>query len=108
MRIIATLLGLALIPFIGLAASGAPSLAGDRVTKTANRTCIWRGTAPFCKGECEAGEVLFATAASPEGAKPNELGFGKSCASGRKFYCCVLECLDGGDVERQRLRPGLS
>jgi hypothetical protein len=80
---------------VALAASGSPSIAVDHLSRAADRICLWRGTAPFCKGACEAGEVLFATAASQEGAQPNELGFGKSCASGRKFYCCMLQCPEG-------------
>ncbi len=68
------------------------AVAGNRTTVAPNRDCMWRGTAPFCKGECEPGEVRWATASSPEGAKPDELGFGATCASGRKFLCCKLWC----------------
>jgi hypothetical protein len=42
--------------------------------------CGWRGTAPFCAGECEAGEEGFErTAHPPEGP---------DCATGTKILCC--------------------
>ena len=55
--------------------------------------CTWRGTAPFCDGSCEAGEEYRGASSSPSGEDwsgggriPG--GFGKSCASGSKYYCC--------------------
>ena len=55
--------------------------------------CTWRGTAPFCDGSCEAGEEYGGASTSASGSDwsggdrmPG--GFGKSCASGSKFYCC--------------------
>jgi hypothetical protein len=37
--------------------------------------CIWRGTAPFCAGECQVGETLKKRAK-------------RSCATGSKALCC--------------------
>jgi hypothetical protein len=57
--------------------------------------CTWRGTAPFCDGSCEAGEEYRGASSSPSGSDwsggdriPG--GFGNSCASGSKYYCCRL------------------
>ena len=41
--------------------------------------CRWRGTAPFCDGECRSGENLLATDPS---------GDGYQCLLGSKALCC--------------------
>jgi hypothetical protein len=40
--------------------------------------CVWRGTAPFCGGECEVGETLKGRSG------PKTMG----CATGSKAFCC--------------------
>jgi hypothetical protein len=69
-----------------------PRTTSDCV-KGNREACTWRGTAPFCDGSCEAGEEYRGASSSPSGADwsgggriPG--GFGKSCASGSKYYCC--------------------
>ncbi|MGA9604735.1 MAG: hypothetical protein WBQ82_11540 [Methyloceanibacter sp.] len=67
-----------------------PNTASDCVRGT-RVVCTWRGTAPFCDGSCQAGEDYEGAGRSPDawsgsGAVPG--GFGSSCASGSKFYCC--------------------
>ena len=47
---------------------------------TPGRTCRWDGTAPFCAGECQAGE----TRAEP----PPGSSSGSACVTGSKVYCC--------------------
>lgn len=43
-------------------------------------TCVWRGTAPFCAGECEQGERGLQRTAHP--------AVGDSCLTGTKILCC--------------------
>jgi hypothetical protein len=62
-------------PFGNACALGSKALCCN----TPGFTCRWDGTAPFCAGECRAGETEVA---SPTGAP------GASCWSGRKRYCC--------------------
>lgn len=52
-----------------------------------NETCMWRGTAPFCKGRCQPGELGRSASTDGEGTYPN---FGATCLSGVKAYCCRL------------------
>jgi hypothetical protein len=40
--------------------------------------CVWRGTAPFCAGECEVGETLK--------ARSSRRTYG--CLTGSKAFCC--------------------
>ena len=47
---------------------------------TPGRTCRWDGTAPFCRGGCQAGE----TQADP----PPGSSSGSGCWTGSKVYCC--------------------
>jgi hypothetical protein len=51
-----------------------------------NRTCMWSGTAPFCKGRCPA-NLRDGQYASKDG-KGMPPGFGKPCVTGMKVYCC--------------------
>jgi hypothetical protein len=51
-----------------------------------NRTCMWDGTAPFCKGRCPA-HLRDGQYASKDG-KGMPPGFGEPCATGMKVYCC--------------------
>lgn len=58
--------------------------------------CRWRSDAPFCDGACEAGEDYRGASSSPSGEDwsgggriPG--GFGNSCATGSKYYCCRPE-----------------
>jgi hypothetical protein len=54
--------------------------------------CVWRGTAPFCDGECLPGEQTWGggdTRNSAAGAPPEYRHlFGKPCTSGGKVLCC--------------------
>ena len=51
--------------------------------------CVWRGTAPFCDGSCEPGEVQEEhTYDQNHVLDQSHTGFGKSCSSGNKVYCC--------------------
>ncbi|GMR62050.1 hypothetical protein PMAYCL1PPCAC_32245, partial [Pristionchus mayeri] len=50
--------------------------------------CVWRGTAPFCSGECVEGEMKLKEASSAEEAEPYEETFGSACWAGKKCYCC--------------------
>ncbi|KAI9358668.1 hypothetical protein BD770DRAFT_343338 [Pilaira anomala] len=53
--------------------------------------CEWRGTAPFCDGECRSGWTQYATGKwSNKYADGTESspGFGDSCMTGTKAYCC--------------------
>jgi hypothetical protein len=59
--------------------------------KGTREVCVWRGTAPACDGSCKAGEEYRGGAHSSDswsggGAVPG--GFGSSCWSGSKHYCC--------------------
>jgi hypothetical protein len=67
-----------------------PSDSNDCV-KGKRIVCQWRGTAPACDGSCLAGEEFIGSGPSPDswgggGAVPG--GFGSSCWSGNKAYCC--------------------
>lgn len=42
-------------------------------------TCVWRGTAPFCKGTCLHGEDSKGT---------SKTGDGETCVTGIKIFCC--------------------
>lgn len=56
--------------------------------------CVWRGTAPFCEGQCLDGEQYKGSSRDLDGASrsPGTKGwsgsFGKNCASGSKALCC--------------------
>jgi hypothetical protein len=45
----------------------------------ANAGCVWRGTAPFCEGECMPGE---------DRSGVSKTGDGERCVSGSKVLCC--------------------
>ena len=51
-----------------------PTVPADR----APPICVWRGTPPFCGGECEVGETVKARSG------PKTMG----CATGSMAYCC--------------------
>ncbi len=53
-------------------------LAGVALTAGAARADTWRGTAPFCDGSCNAGEVVVAT---------SNCGDGACCWTGHKVLC---------------------
>jgi hypothetical protein len=59
-----------------------------------SKTCVWRGTAPFCEGSCGGSEENRGSARDKNGARfnPGTKGwsnlFGKDCASGSKVLCC--------------------
>ncbi len=62
-----------------------------------NETCEWRGTAPFCEGRCEPGELTRTS--SRDGSNAREYaGFGATCLSGLKVYCCRLFFPDEADA----------
>jgi hypothetical protein len=52
-----------------------------------DETCMWRGTAPFCKGRCQSGELNRAVSDDGAGTYAN---FGEPCLTGFKTYCCRL------------------
>jgi hypothetical protein len=82
---------LAILTVVAFAA-GAPAAFALTETKPLE-SCRWDGTAPWCRGECEAGEVARDRAAEAERAQ--FAGFGKDCAGGIKVFCCTLRCPDG-------------
>ncbi len=59
-----------------------------------SKTCVWRGTPPFCEGSCGSSEDYIGYARDQQGASFNvatkkwEQKFGKSCVSGSKALCC--------------------
>lgn len=62
----------------------------------AAETCVWRGTAPICDGECEQGERLITNRPEnadvflpPDGRIVNE--YGEACFTGSKALCCKAE-----------------
>jgi hypothetical protein len=57
--------------------TGSKSLCCKRYRGAA---CRWDGTAPFCDGECRAGE-------SPASPPPGSSS-GQQCVTGSKVYCC--------------------
>jgi hypothetical protein len=55
------------------------------------QTCRWDGSAPFCDGECGAGETEKTRASANDVAvqqTPSENNFGDSCVTGSKALCC--------------------
>ena len=48
-------------------------------------TCLWRGTAPFCDGKCNNGEVEVSSSTS---------GTGATCWTGHKVLCCTKTVSD--------------
>jgi hypothetical protein len=54
----------------------------------ANAGCVWKGTAPFCSGHCNAGEIQIKRQ-STNYTSPEEPGFGSKCATGAKALCCT-------------------
>jgi hypothetical protein len=75
-----TLPGLAVFAF-------AAGLGGAAYPQPINESCMWRGTAPFCEGHCEPGELTRASSSDGSNA-PDFAGFGAPCWSGVKAYCC--------------------
>ena len=68
--------------------------SADDCKKGTREVCTWRGTAPGCDGSCEAGEEYRGGAHSSNawsGSGPVPGGFGSSCWSGSKHYCCRLQ-----------------
>ncbi|KZT51316.1 hypothetical protein CALCODRAFT_558676 [Calocera cornea HHB12733] len=47
---------------------------------------VWRGTAPWCAGDCQPGEVQVGSASNGATAVPSS-GFGKGCLIGNKRLC---------------------
>ena len=62
----------------------------DNCAKGNRIVCQWRGTAPGCDGSCEAGEEYLGAGPGDtwSGSGPVPGGFGSSCWSGSKAYCC--------------------
>ena len=58
------------------------------------KSCVWRGTAPFCEGRCGSSEQNRGSARDKDGASFNHStsnwsgAFGKNCTSGSKVLCC--------------------
>jgi hypothetical protein len=53
----------------------------------AHAGCVWRGTAPFCEGECKPGERT--SHRSSEFIIKGEPPFGEPCVTGSKALCCT-------------------
>ena len=53
-------------------------------------TCVWRGTAPICRGRCQAGESTRDWSRNGIGlyTKKHYSDFGATCIDGGKVYCC--------------------
>ena len=64
--------------------------SSDDCAKGNRIVCQWRGTAPGCDGSCEAGEEYLGAGPGDtwSGSGPVPGGFGSSCWSGSKAYCC--------------------
>jgi hypothetical protein len=61
-------------------------VAGD------HETCVFRGTAPFCEGSCQRGELEKGRARNRnDGVRLFKREFGKDCVSGSKALCCYPE-----------------
>jgi uncharacterized protein (UPF0297 family) len=67
---------------------------------SAGSECRWDGTAPFCDGECRAGEV----AATPPAGIPS----GAACVTGSKKWCCRARVSTGSVQQRLTTNPKLS
>jgi hypothetical protein len=96
MRIFSTML----FSIVAVVVSGSMAFARDLTHREPNWKCRWDGTAPFCDGDCAAGEVFSGSApnrvrasaeVTPEGAQL----FGASCATGNKAWCCTYSCPEG-------------
>ncbi len=65
-----------------------------KIAQEQSKTCVWRGTAPFCEGHCGSLEQSRGSARDRDSAefvhstKPWAGAFGKSCTSGSKELCC--------------------
>lgn len=70
----------------------------------AQTRCVWRGTAPFCKGKCRPGELFIErTSRSLYGVAGTPVGYsGQACVSGSKALCCT-PC-PSGLVWRERVK----
>ena len=86
-------LTLAVLAIAALAASASASVAGEPTTLTPGSSCYWDGTAPACKGKCAADEITPQSASDADDARYP--GFGASCITGVKTYCCKLRCPGG-------------
>jgi hypothetical protein len=64
---------------------GGACLTGTKALccKTPASTCSWKGTAPFCDGECTGSET--------QQTPPDGSSSGASCWSGSKVYCCTMK-----------------
>lgn len=62
---------------------GSDCLTGSKsmCCKTRGTMCQWRGTAPFCAGQCQGGEV--------QQTPPPGSSSGNKCVTGSKVYCCT-------------------
>ena len=61
----------------------------DRCAKGTKLACRWDGTAPFCDGECSPGEIQMDRSYDQNHVhEQDHTGFGKSCSTGNKVYCC--------------------
>lgn len=61
----------------------------DRCAKGTQLKCRWDGTAPFCDGGCSPGEIEADRSPDQNHVHEQEhVGFGKSCSTGSKVYCC--------------------
>jgi hypothetical protein len=77
------------VGFAALALANEPSIA---------QSCHWRGTAPFCAGECGPNEE----ASTP----PPGSSSGAGCWTGSKAYCCPIGTTTGGPLIACRSGPG--
>ncbi len=64
------------------------------LANAASAACVWRGTAPFCKGSCKNGEVErrrdngASFGAEDENGNEIEPSSGALCVTGSKALCC--------------------
>ena len=75
-------------------------LAGHFSTPAEALTCVWRGTAPFCAGECQPGET--------EHVRTQHPSEGDSCITGTKVHCCKPDLRKTSDptAANRTDRPG--
>jgi hypothetical protein len=109
MRSTAVLIPLRILAMASAAyALGDGASLADPTTRQPNWRCRWDGTAPFCDGECAAGEIFSGAASNDDRARqllPDSAPlFGASCATGIKAWCCTYSCPDGWRL--MALEPG--
>jgi hypothetical protein len=79
------------LPWTPLVAMSLMVVCGQATAQS--QRCSWKGTSPFCSGECGSGESEQTRADSDPGLVDNASGarinFGASCLTGTKALCCT-------------------